>query len=452
MKLNVEAKAQQFTHEGAVAVPLDAERQLRRSVMACMLWEGTFYEEGEDIAARIGKLIPHCRPEYVATCAFEARSKMKLRHAPLLLVREMARHLEHKRLVAPLLRDVIQRADEITEFLAIYWKDKRQPVSAQVKKGLALAFQKFDEYSFAKYDRGGTVKLRDALFLSHAKPMDGKKSTTIVRKYLNGTTKELQRHSDSLFAKIVARTLATPDTWEVALSAGADKKESFERLMAEKKLYALAFLRNLRNMVEAGIAHPVIEAYGNALDMNRVLPFRFISAARATPVLEPAIERWMLTALHDATKLAGKTVIVVDNSGSMSGAVSSKSDINRSDAACALAILLREICTQCLVIGFGTEAAVIPARRGFALRDAIQRGPSGGTNTQIALQLAAAQGYDRIIVVTDEQSHQTISGPLSDKAYFINVATYQNGIGYGKWTHIDGWSESIIDFIREYEA
>jgi len=53
---------------------------------------------------------------------------------------------------------------------------------------------------------------------------------------------------------LVAGELATPDTWEVALSAGAsvDKREAWERLLAENKLGAQALLRNLRNMAEPG--------------------------------------------------------------------------------------------------------------------------------------------------------------------------------------------------------
>jgi hypothetical protein len=33
----------------------------------------------------------------------------------------------------------------------------------------------------------------------------------------------------------------------------------------------------------------------------------------------------------------------------------------------------------------------------------------------------------------------------------INVATDKNGVGYGPWTHIDGWSEGVVDYIREFE-
>ena len=128
-----------LTHEGAPARNLAPELQLRRSVLACLLWESQFYEDGVEIAGRIAELVPKVEAEKVAALAVEAREHMKLRHAPLLLVREMARHATHRRLVAETLDRVIQRADELAEFVAIYWKDGRVPLSAQVKKGLAAA-------------------------------------------------------------------------------------------------------------------------------------------------------------------------------------------------------------------------------------------------------------------------------------------------------------------------
>jgi len=160
------------THEGAPARHLSNELQLRRSVLACLLWENQFYEDGVEIAGRIAELVPKVEAERVAALAVETREQMKLRHAPLLLGREMARHKTHRRLVAETLERVIQRADELCEFVAIYWKDGRVPLSGQVKKGLAAAFPKFDEYQLAKYDRAGATRLRDVLFLSHAKPRD----------------------------------------------------------------------------------------------------------------------------------------------------------------------------------------------------------------------------------------------------------------------------------------
>src|ERR1700747_2197818 len=166
------------THEGAPARNISPELHLRRSDLACLLWESQFYEDGVEIAGRIAELVPKVAAEKVAALAVEAREKMKLRHAPLLLVREMARHATHRGLVAETLARVIQRADELAEFVAIYWKDGRVPLSAQVKKGLAAAFTRFDAYALAKYDRAGAVKLRDVLFLTHAKPLTADQSLT----------------------------------------------------------------------------------------------------------------------------------------------------------------------------------------------------------------------------------------------------------------------------------
>src|SRR5215472_14498783 len=169
-----------FTHEGARGRRFTPEMELKRALMNCLLWEDQFYEDGVAIADRIKALVPQVEPAKTAALAIAAREEMKLRHAPLLVVREMARHQKHRVLVADTLARIVQRPDELTEFLAIYWADslgpmqqrKKQPVSAQVKKGLARALTKFDAYQLAKYDRDGAVRIRDVLFLVHAKPKD----------------------------------------------------------------------------------------------------------------------------------------------------------------------------------------------------------------------------------------------------------------------------------------
>ena len=311
------------THEGGRASHINAKQELERSVMSCMLWEKEFYEDGVQIADRIACLVKKVKPCDVADIAIRARSEMNLRHVPLLLCRELARTGNLK---AETLTNVIQRPDELTEFLAIYWKDGRQPLAAQVKKGLAKAFQKFSEYALAKYNRDGEVKLRDVLFLSHAKPKD-------------------QAQGD-VFTKLVNNCLETPDTWEVALSGGADKKRTWERLIDSRKLGCLALIRNLRNMQEVGVSVDTIRTGLTEADPSRILPFRFIAAARHAPQFEVELERLMFRSIEEMPKLEGSTVILVDVSASMDSYNSGKSDMVRLDAACGLAMICREVCAD----------------------------------------------------------------------------------------------------------
>lgn len=423
-------KSRVQTHEGGPARRVTPELQLRRSILACLLWEDQFYEDGVAIAGRIRELVSQVPAEKVAALAVEAREKMKLRHVPLLLVREMARLSTHRHLVAETLMRVIQRADELAEFVALYWGEGKQPLSAQVKKGLAGAFTKFDEYALAKYNRAAPVKLRDVLFLSHAKPLD-----------------EAQA---ALWKRLVDGQLATPDTWEVALSSGADKREVWERLLGENKLGSLALLRNLRNMAEAKVDDSLIRAGLTSMKTERVLPFRFIAAARYAPQWEAELEQAMFKSLEGQPRLPGKTVLLVDVSGSMDSPLSQRGEMRRNDAGYGLAVLLREIAEKVSIYSFSDDLVRVPSRSGFALRDAINTSQRhNGTYLGKALS-AIDEKYDRLIVITDEQAHDAVPNPKA-RGYVINVASYKNGVGYGQWVHIDGWSEAVIEYIRAAE-
>jgi hypothetical protein len=91
----------------------------------------------------------------------------------------------------------------------------------------------------------------------------------------------------------------------------------------------------------------------------------------------------------------------------------------------------------------------------MALRDALDSSQAhGGTHLGKALAKVEADcrdGYDRIVVITDEQSHDYVPAPRR-RGYVINVASYRNGVGYGEWMHVDGWSEAVVEFIAELES
>jgi len=422
-----------YNHHGLQVRAISTEAQLMRMTLAHMLWEKQFYVDGKDSAATMLDLVAKAKPEFVASLAKTARSEFKLRHVPLLLARGLAKQ---GKLRAEDLAEIIQRPDEMSEFLSLYWKDKKEPVSNQVKKGLASAFVKFNEFQLAKWDKNSAaVSLRDVMFLTHPKPQNAAQ--------------------EALFKRIAAKELATPDTWETELSAGADKRTTFSRLMTEKKLGALAFLRNLRNMSESGVPDSEIRAYGMSVSVERVLPFRFIAAARIMPRFEDMLEQMMFKCVEGAEKIPGKTVLLIDVSGSMFGTkVSAKSDLDRFDAAAALAVLCREVCEQVEIFSFSDSTVRVAPRRGFALVDAIRTSQRvAGTDLGQAIQSVNAnvQAFDRCIVFTDEQSSTAPGRIKSDKNYVINVAAYENGINHYDWLTISGFSEAVLDYIQAWE-
>jgi hypothetical protein len=136
----------------------------------------------------------------------------------------------------------------------------------------------------------------------------------------------------------------------------------------------------------------------------------------------------------------------------MTAPLSRRSEMQRTDAAYGLAVLLREIAEKVAVYTFSNDLVEVPARRGFALRDAIDGSQShAGTMLGNAVEkLNRKEDWERLIVITDEQAHDRVPAPKG-KGYVINVASYKNGVGYGKWVHIDGWSEAVIEYIRAME-
>jgi len=420
-----------FNSVGTQVSKINAERQLKRITLAAMLWEKQFYLDGKSHAELVRELVAKIAPEKVAALALEARTKFKLRHVPLLLVRELARS---GKLQATALTSVIQRPDEMSEFLSIYWQEGKTAVSNQVKKGLAACFNKFSEYQLAKWNKNSaSIKLRDVMFLSHPKPQSVEQT--------------------ELFKRVAADTLIIPDTWETQLSAGADKCETFSRLMTEKKLGALAFLRNLRNMRDSGVNTDLIRSYASSVDVTKVLPFRYVAAARIVPEFEDMLESMMFRSLESHDKIPGKTVLVIDVSGSMFGTpISQKSDLDRFDAAAALAMLCREVCEQVEIYSFSGNAVRVAPRRGFALREAISSSQQhGGTQLGRAMEtINKDTSYTRCIVFTDEQSYDRPAAP-NGKGYVVNVASYENGVNHAAWVEVNGFSEAVIEYIQALE-
>jgi 60 kDa SS-A/Ro ribonucleoprotein len=443
---NTIARNTNQTHEGGMASIIKPLEELKRSVMSCLLWEDTFYEDGVSIADRVKDLVGKISKEEARQVLYDAKFKSKLRHMPLYLLTLFA---EKKWLDKDDVSKICTRVDDMTELLSLYWKDGKKPLSHQLIKGLAQAIPAFDEYKLAKYNRSKAVKLRDVFRIARPKPKNDAQS--------------------ALWKRVVADELAVPDTWEVAISACGDdnekKKAEFARLLTEKardeetgkefnKLGDLAFLRNLRKMTEVGVDEAVIRRSFEERNWGWIIPYQFITAAKHNPTLEDALEQAMFKCLGGQEPIEDASALLVDVSGSMNRRISGKSEVMRYDVAAGLAILLREVCKDVKLYTFNDKLRVIPARRGFALRDEICKGVNGYTSMWGAVRGAAAERHNRLmVVITDEQTMDNgrYGDANADLLVIINVASYKNGVGYEKGVvHINGWSDSTIEWLREY--
>lgn len=454
---------------------LTAYEKLQRSAINCLLWEDTFYEDGESIADRIKKYMKQVTPEQARSVLKEAKVDNKLRHMPLFLLVNMAKN---GYLTAEDVADTITRVDDMSELLSLYWstdwKDStgntvknKHTVPKSIVKGIQKALPKFDEYQLAKY-RGDRydVSLKTVIKMTHPKPENAE--------------------MEALWGRAINGNLATPDTWEVGLTnchTPAEKKEFWTRMLTEKtekgfnKLGALALIRNLRNMQSVNVDEDNIRSALGSASMSKILPFQLVTAARYAPQLEDVLETKLLESIDSMEKLEGDTVVLLDTSGSMRSPLSGKGETTCQDVAASMGAIIRGVCNKSIIYTFQEDIQVVPSgRKGFALIDCVRRAPSGGTsvidctNDAVRLYKESHNGKypARVIVVTDEQTNSDGTGrswrrgttvkldnlPSNCNGYIINVGTYENGVGYNNscnYVHINGWSENVLKYISAYE-
>jgi len=490
MKFNVKAAAAKLlNYEGETAFALTPQMELYTLVATSVLSE-QFYEKAEDRLDRLRQLIKKNDAGFVARLAIYAREQMHLRSIPLVLAIELAKTHQGDGIVGKLAARVIQRADEITELLAYYQlanerkeQKKLNKLSKQLQKGLAEAFNKFDEYQFAKYNRDTQVKMRDALFLVHPKAKD-----------------ETQQ---ALFDKIVKDELKTPYTWEVELSALGQKtyessearanafRTKWEELIFSNKLGYMATLRNLRNFLEAGIGNEALNKVCKYLSDEKVvvssrqLPFRFLSAYRELKAVKEGrtgiiLEALEAAVLYSAANIPGydintRVVVAADVSGSMQTPVSVKSQVQNFDIGLLLAMLMRNRCRNVITGMFGDTWKTINVPKGNILANVEEfrrrEGEVGyATNGFLVIKdlLDSRQVVDKVMMFTDCQlwnnKHDGINiislwksyKKLAPNArlYLFDLAGYGNTplkVEQDDVYLVAGWSDKIFHALQAIE-
>jgi hypothetical protein len=476
-------------HEGAKAYKLTPELELYSAVVTAGLSDN-FYEKANDRLARIKELMKKSDPEFVAKLAVYARSNMYMRSIPLVLAVELAKQNSGNAIVSKTVKGVVQRADEITELLAYYQlanerngSKKLNKLSKQVQKGLAEAFNRFDEYQFSKYNREAEVKLRDALFLVHPKAKN--------------------EEQQIVFNKIADKKLAVAYTWETELSALGQQKfanpkekaaafrAKWEELIDSGKIGYMAMIRNLRNIMEAEVSWMHLKkvcgfiADPNAVAKSKQLPFRFLSAYREVKILKSEYVSVVLNALEDAVVASAKNVsgfdentrvlIACDVSGSMQKAISAKSKILLFDIGLILGMLMQNKCKRVVSGMFGDRWKIINMPNHGILSNVDEyykrEGEVGyATNGYLVIDDLINRNVvmDKVMMFTDcqmwnnkigtshiEQSwkkYKTIA-PYA-KLYLFDLAGYGNtpvNVLRDDVTLIAGWSDKVFDVLNATE-
>ena len=490
MKFNFKMNKAKETvnYEGEKAFVLTPQLELY-TVAATAGLSDQFYEKAIDKIHRLRKLIAKNDKAFVAKLAVYVREKMYLRSVPLVLTVELAKQASGESVVSKLANRVVQRADEITELLAYYAmanesKDvkKLNKLSKQLQKGLAEAFNKFDEYQFAKYNRDADVKLKDALFLVHPKAKD-----------------EAQQ---VLFDKIVKDELAVPYTWEVELSVLGQQKydtaelkqaalrAKWEELIFSNKMGYMATLRNLRNILEAEVSKEALNKVceylsdAKAVANSKQLPFRFLAAYRELKQLSNGRVSKVLDALEkavlqSAANIAGydentKVVVAADVSGSMQTSISAKSKIKSYDIGLMLAMLLQNRCENVISGMFGDTWKVISVPKKNILSNVEEfyrrEGEVGySTNGYLVVKdlLQRNKVVDKIMMFTDcllwdSTGTESIANLWKQykkiapnaKLYLFDLAGHGNtplNVQRDDVFLMAGWSDKIFDVLKAIE-
>lgn len=490
MKFNFKATTAVRNYEGARAFEMRPEMELYAAVATAGL-NDQFYEATDEKLIRIRELIARTDDGFVARLAIYAREQMYLRSIPLVLVVEMAKTHKGDGLVGRATARVIQRADEIAELLSYYAiandrKETKQlsKLSKQLQKGLAEAFNKFDEYQFAKYDRDARVTLKDALFIVHPRAKDEAQQIT--------------------FDRIAKNALKTPYTWETELSTVGQQgfetpgmkqsaiRAKWEELIFSGKMGYMATLRNLHNIMEADVSKEALEkvcAYlGNtaAVAKSKQLPFRFLSAYRELKELKNGRVSKLLDALEEAVwysaaNITGfkddtKVVIAADVSGSMQKSISAKSKVQNFDIGLMLAMLLQSRCESVMTGMFGDSWKVINVPRQNILANVLEfhrrEGEVGySTNGYLVIQDLLRRNVlaDKVMLFTDCQlwnsnnNGETISGLWKQykkvargaKLYLFDLAGYGTtpvNVMNDDVYLIAGWSDRLFGVLHALES
>ncbi|RSN63731.1 TROVE domain-containing protein [Amycolatopsis sp. WAC 04182] len=505
------------THEGGDGYRRDTKSELFLLAVTTMVGENTFYETSDERDTRYADLVRKAAladPEWTARFLRWLRTEANMRTAAIVGAAEyvqarLAVATDGQSSVATtanraVVDSVLQRADEPGELLAYWTSLYGRKIPKPVKRGVAdAAVRLFHEKSFLKWDSDARAfRFADVLGLAHPDPKDAVQDALfehIVDVRFNPgreipaelavlgfraelmawdaeKRRDLFRGSELDTARSMLRRAGM--TWESLAGwlQGPMDARAWEAMIPSMGYMAL--LRNLRNFDQAGVSDEIAEqvaarlADPDQVAKSRQFPMRFLSAYRAAPSLRwsYALEKAISESLANVPRLDGRTLILVDTSGSMNAGFSKDGTLMRWDAAAIFGIALGARCERADVVSFsngyfgGASSMTFDVRGGESLLRALDRWKNGGyfigggTDTVGAIQRHLRPEHDRLVILTDEQ-HSTgnvdQAVPKDTALYTWNLAGYQHGhstSGHGNRHTFGGLTDQAFRMIPLLEA
>ncbi|GAA4046364.1 TROVE domain-containing protein [Streptomyces shaanxiensis] len=466
------------TYEGGRGHERDARSELFLLSVANFVSQHTFYETGTDRDTRFARLVRDLAvtdPAWTAGLLGWLRGEGNLRTASVVGAAEYV----HARLEAgatdgpsnrQVIASVLRRPDEPGELLAYWTATYGRNVPKPVKRGVADAVRRlYSGKSLLKYDTASKgYRFGDILNLVHAapdpdKPWQGELFRYALDRRHNPDTalppasnRTLVAHRELMALPVdqrravvtseggAERLAAAGMTWEALAGwlQGPMDKEAWEAVIPS--MGAMALVRNLRNFDQAGVSDEVAAQVAARISdpaevaRSRQFPFRYLAAYQHAPSLRWAypLEQALGHSLANVPALPGRTLVLVDRSGSMFWSqLSDRSELNRADAAAIFGTALALRAKDADLVEFGTTSRRLTFGKGESVLKILGRfGDLGGTDTTSAVR-AHYRGQDRVLIVTDEQYAHNRHGdptrqvPADVPVYTWNLAGYRAGHG-----------------------
>jgi 60 kDa SS-A/Ro ribonucleoprotein len=425
-------------------------------------------------------------PEDLLIIARWLRHEMNIRVTPQALLVVASRFEGTKPFVRRYAPVIAVRPDEIKTCLLMHrFFFGMKTLKNCLAQGLSDAVSKFGEKALLKYDGAGWPTWKDVLQVlprGKGRPL----APELAGYFLKGEVLDAQATpviaARKELAKLrvfnaEARDLAVKSmvNWEVLLSQfGDDKKAVWEFLLQEDLVGYMALLRNLRNILQAGVGQKAVSAVSRKVaDRDEVLrskqlPFRFLSAyaslQSAGRVSDEADMSELLAAVALASNVAaeniripGVTAIFADGSGSMTTTnVSDKSTVSCAQAAGVMAGIAAKSGDRAYLFEFATDVREVRFSKtdtvlDIAAKVATGNGVNGhGTEAWKIPGVLLAKGLtpDRVIVLSDMQCWGSAcwgSGSLCDTWAKYKKSSAQAKDTWMHCVHLNGYGDSPVD-------